>query len=534
MSKTVHALGAVLLLAGLASPATAEVWVYGLNLKGKVTCNTVILENNGSNFSDDPPRNVHEAWADLQVEGEDRYVLRRDGRIKKNNENFADLPGSVLNGEYWISLSIDGGTVWSVNQAGLIGRNDDVLDVIPAGDFVFTSSVVRGGTLYSLRSDGAIFRGTEQIPSWKFTAGTGTSGRPDGEASDTVWISIVLHPTNNRLYALRGDGRIYRTTSDGILGQEVERLPFPASGSIETADLYAEVEFMGDGSWVALRRNGEIYTQTSPFDPVVDYPGNANSDSDVYVDLETSGMNWIALRSNGRVYADLSTTEIVNLDGDLYTKLAIGDEAPNLDSAKNEKPVATTYNTTTVVGTPVTVPITVTDVNEAEEDLLITVTEIPPGSVYDPNTRLLTWNNPGPKGNYKFKFTADDGVNKPKKFTNKIKVKDPNPKPDKNKKPFAPKIKKGQPIVEIPYQMLIVVDDPDGDDLTVTFDPAAYPFNAGATYDDSTRIFSWTPRIADIGKPKVQFEVTDGINKPVKISVKLTVVNSLTVQPIDL
>ena len=519
------------LLIGLTSAARAQedAWLYGLNLGGKVTANSVILENLGGNGS------TAQTWADLAIQGADRYVLRRDGRIVMNGVTIAELPGSVLSTEFWVSLQVDGDSVWSLNEDGMLGRNDEVFETLPTDDFFFTDSIIRAGTHYSLRADGTIFRQGETIPIFRFSGGEGVSGAGDGEATDTTWISITFDPVQGFLYALRADGTVYRTTVKGMFGTLVERLPFPSTGPLRTRDYYADIEFTDDGSWYVLRANGEVYNAASPLSPVVDYPGDANNSNETYTDLETSGTTYLAVRGDGRVYANDSTEQIVQLDpGDFHVKLAVGNEAPDLENARNVKPVATIFKTTTVVGTPLTVPIVVTDQNEAEEDLLISVQEQPVGSTYDPQTRTLTWNNPSAKGNANFKFQVDDGFNKPKKFTYKLKIKDPNPKPDKNKKPFVAKVTKGQAIVGIEYSFPLIADDPDGDDLIISYDAKAYPFSAGAIFDDATRTFIWTPTVSDIGKTKIQFNVEDGSNKPVKRKIKINVINSLTVEPIVL
>lgn len=59
--------------------------------------------------------------------------------------------------------------------------------------------------------------------------------------------------------------------------------------------------------------------------------------------------------------------------------------------------------------------------------------------------------------------------------------------------------------------------------MTTVVDTTAYPFNAGAIFDPATSTFIWTPDYEDEGKTTVLFFVSDGVNDPQTLKVKIKV-----------
>jgi len=195
--------------------------------------------------------------------------------------------------------------------------------------------------------------------------------------------------------------------------------------------------------------------------------------------------------------------------------------------------VTTRYVVAAVAGEEVTFPVLATDVDLDAADLVVTEdpdrTKLPDDAVYDwdAGTRTFTWSAPGPKGGHTFAVIVDDGVNKPRSERFKIKVSDPDAKPEKNKPPTFSRVKKVQALVNVELSLPVLATDRDGDGLTLSADTDGEPFlTGGATFDPGTGVFTWTPSFDDLGKHKVIFFASDG-EKTRKLKVRIDVVSSL-------
>src|SRR5262249_576067 len=152
----------------------------------------------------------------------------------------------------------------------------------------------------------------------------------------------------------------------------------------------------------------------------------------------------------------------------------------------NIQPGVVQYTIPVNTGLPVRVPVIATDVETPTAELVITPVEVPTGAVWDATSRVLTWTAPAEKGNFTFSYIVADTGGSAKTYKSKIQVKEPDADPAKNKPPYAPKINKATALVGEEYRLYVPLGDPDNDPVTVSFDPASYPFNAGATYDSVT------------------------------------------------
>ena len=92
----------------------------------------------------------------------------------------------------------------------------------------------------------------------------------------------------------------------------------------------------------------------------------------------------------------------------------------------------------------------------------------------------------------------------------------------KNHKPQVSKIKKTLALVGVDIAIPILVVDRDGDDLVITAITDKGAFAEGATFDPLTNTLHWDASLAQIGKHKAQFQVTDGtVTRKFKVPIKV-------------
>jgi hypothetical protein len=519
--------------------ALAQANVYGLNFEGKLSINGTVIDSLSSDFDDEPIVVFWEAWQALSVEGSNRYAMRRDGRVSKNGVKIFQLPWSNAVFE-WVSMSVENDNIYCLRQDGLLSANDDSIIDYSRDDFFFRRIIARNGSTYSLRSDGNVFKNTQTEPILRFRGGTGNRDFEDGEDFDTVWVTLSFPPAAPILYALRSDGKVYRSTVsvDSLDGEDdgepdegeveqVAELPFTGSDFLEIEDFYVDLEFTGDGIWKALKADGNVYASDSQVASIVDYPGHADDDDTIYTGLAVHGDSFYAIRSDGQVFLDTDTEPLLFLPSDNYNgSLAISSDPPDLSNFDNAKPVAAVYNVKANSGTPLSIPVVVTDTDKVEAEIAVApVDPLPAGVVWDGVNRSFVWDNPGPAGSYKLLFEVNDGVNSPVQFKHSVKLLEPDDNLEKNKKPYLSKIKKAQAVVGQPLSLTVIADDADGDALSVSVDPLAPPFINGASFNPATRVFTWTPAFEDQGKMTVEFFISDGtVSKTLKV--KITVKNS--------
>ena len=536
MHRPMDLVGIGLFLIAVALPSAAgtqEPFLYGLNLTGRLTVNGTTLENLPSDFDDDTNDEFWEAYQALAVDGADRWALRRNGALFKNGVRVKNLKWGGDFDDDWVGLAAGGGSSFALRRDGRIAVDDSIEANLPKGDYFFHQILWRDGVTYSLRSNGNVYENGDDTPLIKFRGRRGVYGEKDGDEVDTVWIALVADPASDYLYALRSDGTVMRADPAFVpepgeenFGVDVATLPF-ADAPLRRNDFYVDLAITDSGDWKVLRANGKVFDALHTRTELVNLPGNGGERDTLYTDIATLGEDFWSIRGDGRVYRNTDTEEILNLPADDYVELEIGTEPPDLSNIKNAKPVTAVYKTKTIVGTPLAIPVLATDTDKRSEDLIVELVEAPPGAVWDAETRTLSWDSPGPAGSYDFVVTVDDGVAKPVKVKHKLKLLEPDAKPEKNKPPLVSKVSKVQALIGAPLALPLVFDDPDGDELSVRIDTLTYPFNQGAVFDPSSSTFLWTPRLEDQGKVQIPFEVSDG-TKTKTLKLKLEVVGALT------
>ena len=515
-----------------ASPSSGQAFVYALTTQGRVNVNAVEIENlpGGKNVTSSAVGVLDGAWTSLAIDGPDWWGLRDDGQVNKNGVKVHDLGGEAG----WRDILLMGGELWALRDDGRVSIDGMEATNFSDGDFEFNRFISDGTTVWTLRTDGRVHPDLDEAL-FRFNG-----PNDDGENTRRSWVAMAVSPADGMLYGLRRDGHLQVFDPDSVRegglpdATAVVALPFPDGGDFDFGDQYQDLAFLEDGSWLALRLNGQIYTEGAPFTELVNLPGNPDdpADDETYVDILTVGMDFLTLREDGKLYTNIDTTPLFELPKKSYKELTTGDELPDLSEVKTQKPVVMNYSVKGVTGEALMLPVIVSDIDTPEEDITVTadLTTVPDGATWDAMTRVLSWPAMGPAGKYSFKVTADDGANKIVNRTYKITVKDPDTNETKNTKPLTPKIKKAEPLDNELFELPILAYDRDGDELTISVDESVYPFTAGADFDPMTNVFTWTPMIADVGKTTVKFTVNDGtVSKTFKV--KLNVKASLLTFP---
>jgi hypothetical protein len=575
----------------LAAPAAAQdPLIYGLNDSGKLSVNGTVLDSLPTSFdADAPSQNSFQRWVQLVVRDDlvsglaQRYALRLDGTLYKNGESLYKLPFVQVGNGFpaWVGLSVSPNVVNAVRQDGVVNRNGIAVVTLPPGNFFFTACLGveddidpdTDDEVYTLRSDGTVFRNLSTTPFLKFTGGpgidvdddgtgpdTGSNTATEGVGSETLWVALAVHPITGELWGLRVDGILSTglspTPPDPLPGdgeppvEEVFELPFPTQfASVNTNDdRYRRIAFTGEGTWHVVRGDGAIFTDDSLEEPLVDLPSDADADetiNDTYLDIATSGTDFWTIRWDGELYKSLSTCPL-NLTSERYSNIEVSLLSPDLTTFKNPKPTAEVITVTVFEGESVSIPVVVSDIEKSADELSVQLLDplkkpLPPGLDFDPVTRLIEWDSAGPKGSYTVPIVVSDGVNKPKTFNFKIKVKVPDFDPLKNKPPVFTKVKSTQAFVGHEYELRVFVADPDlGDSstLALSVDTSKEPFatggavfhtnvedpdNPGVIIPASEGVFRWTPSFCDIGKAKVKFTVIDAALKKKTYTVTIKV-----------
>ena len=144
-----------------------------------------------------------------------------------------------------------------------------------------------------------------------------------------------------------------------------------------------------------------------------------------------------------------------------------------------------------------------TDPDTPETSLTYAASNLPPGAVFDPATRMLHWTpTPAQAGSYPgVHFQVDDGVYSDGEGIT-ITV------APKNDPPVLDPIGDRSMVAGLPYSFQVSGSDPDPLD-TLTYSASGLP--AGATFDPGTRTFEWTPGTNQGGvHGGIYFAVTDG------------------------
>ncbi len=536
-----------LALVFLLAAAASSQFIYGLNESGKLTLNGTVLDSLPSNFDPDTGSFQLEKWAALAVHGPDRYALRLDGRVQKNGTKLFQLlalgtPTAIY---AWIDLVADaGGGIHMLRQDGQRALNGAAVVTYPLGSSPAVSfvriAVANDATAFTLRADGAVFRGTSTQVAGQFPITAPFN--PTDPAK--VWLDLAVDEDNGNLLALRADGRLFRIaladvgTDPAPTALEEAILPFPSSP--DTSDVYSRL-VVADGGWLVLRADGSVFSPASLVEPQVDYAGEAVEEGDVFVRIAFDGTDLFAMRRDGVVFQNQEEEDAVfNLVGGGYRGLAIGTEPPDLTKFKNPKPKASTYKLLVIEGQTASVPVLVSDIEKLPVDLIVTTNPDKPlplgATLVDDGLggRTIEWDGTQPVGTYKCPLIVDDGVNKPVKFTEIIKVVALDDNPDnKNKAPKGLKPKTVQALVDHEVRIPVFGVDLDGDALSFSINPEKEPYKTkGATFDELTNEFVWTPTFDDFGTIHPKIQVTDGF-KTVSITLGVKVVNGLIFETED-
>jgi putative Ig domain-containing protein len=540
------ALGLATVCAVRGVAAEGDPYVYTLNNYGKLSVNGTVIDDlpGAFDFDGDDVDHLDEAWVGLAVEGSDRYALRYDGLVRKNGKKLFELP---YGGFRWVGIAVENGTVFCLTADGVLAVDDDIVGDLAMEGYGFLALAVHDGRIYSLRSDGQVFRDADREDFIRFAAGPGRASLfPDGWAVDTLWSRIAVDPTGSgRLIALRTDGHLYGAPLSGIdpTAAEIAELPFfydyDADDDGDTDeypvldDIYTDLEVSETGSWWVLAADGRVFNEDrGALIPVGDLPDQPDEETTLYYDLAVRGTDYWVVRNDGKVYFDGETPPILQLPGTSYGRVAVSTALPDTSSIDEHPPKATILHTRTIVGTPLEIPAIVSDTETATADLVVTPTSIPADTsgstaVWDGAARVLRWDAPQVAGEYKFKFDVTDAKTTDS-FVYVIEVLHSHEDdPAENTAPRTPTITGARAIVGQPYVLPIVVDDKDRDVVTVTVDRSKYPYTGGATFDDATHSFAWTPTAEDKGDVKLKFEVSDGVAEK-SVEFVLKVKNALT------
>jgi Immunoglobulin domain/Putative Ig domain/Ig-like domain CHU_C associated/Bacterial Ig domain len=126
-------------------------------------------------------------------------------------------------------------------------------------------------------------------------------------------------------------------------------------------------------------------------------------------------------------------------------------------------------------------------------------------------------------GKYAIKIKASDGIDSSMTVLS-IHV------ANVNRLPVISGIKDTTVSVGVLISLTVSVSDPDGDNVTITADTMP----TGATFDPTTKIFSWTPTNSQAGNNKVSFSATDGqspVKKAITITISTVPLPVITLQP---
>jgi hypothetical protein len=536
---------ALLLLLAAAAPAQ---FVYGLNVHGKLTLNGTVLDSLPTSFDPDVPTTSLERWWDLGVHGPDRFAMRLDGRVQKNGTKLFQLePLKTTAATFvWVQMVVDdAGGVHMLRQDGERALDGVPVITYPLGSSFFVRLAVDDvGTAFSMRADGAIFKATSTTMAGKFTA-AGQSEPADGTAPTTIWVDVAVDLQNLQLLALRADGRLFKIpledlgqAGDPPVATQEALLPFPPSPN--QSDLYTRL-VVAQGEWRVLRADGAVFTPASLLEPIVDYEGEAVDETDIFTALTWDGTDMRAIRGDGRVFQNLLESDsLFNLIGADYRGLATGSEPPDLTKFKNPKPKASTYKLQVLEGDTAVLPVLVSDIEKLPVDLIVTTNPdkpLPAGATLVDDglgNRHIAWDGTQPVGVYKCPLMVDDGVNKPVKFIETIKVVAADSNPDnKNKAPKGFKPKTVQALVDHEVRIPVFGIDLDDQPLTFSVNEEKEPFKTkGASFDTNTNEFVWTPTFDDIGTIHPKILVSDG-TKTVSFTLTVKVVNSLIFETED-
>lgn len=156
---------------------------------------------------------------------------------------------------------------------------------------------------------------------------------------------------------------------------------------------------------------------------------------------------------------------------------------------------------------------TVSATDADNDPLVYSAVNLPAGATFDPTTKTFSWiPDFSQAGAYNIQIKANDGTAESVKDV-AITVQNTNRKPALDAIPDQT-VGTGEN-----FSFQVSATDPDGDPLT--FSAANLP--EGATFNPTTKTFSWTPSETQVGEYPISFSVSDGTLSDIK-TVKITVI----------
>ncbi|MCB9881981.1 MAG: hypothetical protein H6834_09340 [Planctomycetes bacterium] len=470
-------------------------FVHALNEHGRVIINGTPFHNLPASFdpSNVDDRRDNRRWADQVVRGNDHFHLRRDGRITKNGINLRRAP---RNEGRWVRLAVDSnGTTYCLGRRGRIARDDAwlyALPVVPSEERLFDEFVLHDGSLYSLRRDGLVFVNGNGAPTWTLPSG-GT-----GLTSEERWRDLAADAATGALYALRQDGLVFRMTmGNAPFGELVIDLPDDG-----TRRQFRALAIDENGAWIALREDGVIFQDTTGATPVVDYPGEGRFEDDDFHDLVAFQGSYYAMRWDGPVFCDGNLDPVFDARGTRYVRLAVSDQTPDTSALREFPTRIARTRVTAYVGDTVSLPLWVTDVDDARDTLTVEIVELPAGATFDAQTFLITW--PGAAlGKHRAVLTVSDD-RKARRVTVPLRI---LPRTTAgNQAPVFPSLSTLQVFRGREFVLHHQAHDADGDVLTYV--PRELP--AWLIFDEPTTTLRGTPPLDQDRPLRITIEAHDG------------------------
>ncbi len=205
-------------------------------------------------------------------------------------------------------------------------------------------------------------------------------------------------------------------------------------------------------------------------------------------------------------FSDTQTTSATNLTNGKVTVTGVNQD-PVLDPIDNQSVEA---------GRSLNFTISATDPDE--DDLTFKAENLPTGAEFDVDTQVFGWTPTiDDVGTYDVTFSVDDGNGGTDSETITITVTE---KP--NTDPVLEAI--GNKSVQVGNNLNFIINATDEDEDNLTFSAEDAP--AGSNFDSTTRTFSWTPTINDIGTHDVIFSVDDGNGGTDSETITITVIGN--------
>ena len=174
-------------------------------------------------------------------------------------------------------------------------------------------------------------------------------------------------------------------------------------------------------------------------------------------------------------------------------------------TVSNANPVLGTIGNRTVdEGQALTFTLSATDADSPTQPLVFSASGLPLGATFDPTTRTFSWTPTEAQGPNTFTgltFTVNDGQGGTDSETISITVN------QVNQAPVLGTI--GNKTVQVGQNLTFTISATDADVPVnaLTFSASGLP--TGATFDATTRTFSWTPSAGQLGDAEVSFTVQD-------------------------